>query len=60
MTYIDVHAGSAEYLLPPAAEEEGVVQATSHWAVLRAGRSSPKCLGAGASKDVFEGTSTSA
>lgn len=38
----DPNHGSAQYLVPPQAEEEGVVEATSNWAIIRAGRRSPQ------------------
>ncbi|CAK9084351.1 unnamed protein product, partial [Durusdinium trenchii] len=38
----DPNHGSAEYLLPPKAEEEGVVEATNNYAIIRAGRRSPQ------------------
>lgn len=38
----DPNHGSAQYLIPPQAEQEGVVEATRHWAILRAGRRSPQ------------------
>eukprot|EP00435_Cladocopium_sp_Y103_P073635 s36_g44.t1 len=38
----DPNHGSAQYLIPPYAQREGVVEATRHWAILRAGRRSPQ------------------
>ncbi|CAJ1407187.1 unnamed protein product [Effrenium voratum] len=40
----DPNHGSAQYLLQPEAEEEGVIEATRNYAIIRTGRASPKYL----------------